>query len=202
MNKRVTDLNLVFSTPLWTSVISNYKEINKKMLNYINNLRMNNPKGTYKSNILGWHSENFNLNDDEPKFFINSLGSTINELFNDMGWDLIKNESKVTGMWSIINPTNASNARHIHANNFISAVYYINAPTKCGDILFYDPRSANVIRKPITSSLNNINAQVVNITPKEGLLALFPSYIHHSVEMNNSNEERIIISFNIDLIQK
>ena len=85
----------------------------------------------------------------------------------------------------------------------ISASYYIKVPNeKCGDILFYDPRSANVVRKPITNETNKLNIQVVNITPKNGLLVLFPSYIHHSVEMNNSNQERIIISFNIDLIQK
>ena len=118
MNKRITDLNLVFSTPLWTTVLSNHKEINEKMLSYIKSLRANDSEGVVKSNILGWHSQNFNLNDPEPKFFVNSIGSILNELFKDMGWDLKRNELKITGMWSIINPTNASNARHIHANNF------------------------------------------------------------------------------------
>ena len=124
----------------------------------------------------------------------------LNESITDMGWDLNKNELKITGMWSIINPINASNARHIHSNNFISAAYYVKAPERCGDIRFHDPRSAKTIRTPVTSSSNNLNIEVVNVTPKEGLLVLFPSYLHHSVEMNSSNEDRIVISFNIDLI--
>ena len=42
-----------------------------------------------------------------------------------------------------------------------------------------------------------LNAQVHGITPKEGGLILFPSYVDHSVNENLSNEERIVISFNI-----
>ena len=47
---------------------------------------------------------------------------------------------------------------------------------------------------------NKLNAEVVNISPQEGLLILFPSYLFHSVKENNSGEERIVISFNIDLL--
>ena len=117
-----------------------------------------------------------------------------------MGWDLKKNELKITGMWSIINPANASNSRHIHSNNFISAAYYIKAPDKCGDIVFHDPRSANVIRSPKISNINKMNSTTFSVKPQNGLLVLFPSYLHHSVNINESEEERIVLSFNINLI--
>ena len=52
----------------------------------------------------------------------------------------------------------------------------------------------------ITKLFNKLNIDVVNITPKEGLLVLFPSYLHHSVEINQSSDDRIVISFNIDLL--
>ena len=42
-----------------------------------------------------------------------------------------------------------------------------------------------------------LNAQVNGISPKEGALVLFPSYLDHSVNENQSNEERIVISLNI-----
>tara|TARA_Y100000590_G_scaffold459148_1_gene615515 strand:- start:11017 stop:11619 length:603 start_codon:yes stop_codon:yes gene_type:complete len=200
MNKRNSDLNLIFSTPLWTTVVPNYKEINTKFSNYIQNLQTNDPEGRKKSNLIGWHSKNFNLSDPVPQFFIKNISSILNESINDMGWDIEKNELKITGMWSIINPSNASNARHIHSNNYISAAYYVKAPKNCGDIKFHDPRSAKVIRTPITKKPNNLNLEVINITPQEGLLVLFPSYLHHSVDMNNSSDERVVISFNIDLI--
>ena len=150
--------------------------------------------------MIGWHSQNFNLQDPEPQFFINGISKILNESMNDMGWDLNKNKLKITGMWTIINPTNASNSRHIHSNNYISAAYYLKAPENCGDIMFYDPRSAKVIKTPILVNSNQLNMEVVNVTPKEGLLVLFPSYLHHSVGINKSNEDRIVISFNVDLI--
>ena len=37
------------------------------------------------------------------------------------------------------------------------------------------------------------------ISPTEGGLVIFPSYLDHSVNENLSNEERIVISFNIIL---
>ena len=200
MNKRLTDLNLIFPTPVWTAIIPNHKEMNEKMYDYIQTLQSNDPKGKIRSNLIGWHSQNFNLQDPEPQSFIHGISSILNESLTDMGWDLKKNELKITEMWSIINPTNASNARHIHSNNFISAAYYVKAPENCGDIIFHDPRSANVIRSPIINTVNKLNSTIFSVTPKEGLLVLFPSYLHHSVNNNKSDEERIVISFNINLI--
>ncbi len=199
MNNRATDLSLIFSTPLWTTIVPNNKSINEKMHIYIKTLHSKDSQGLIKSNLKGWHSPNFNLLDPEPQFFINGISSMLNQSITDMGWDLKKNELKITEMWSIINPTNSANSRHIHSNNFISAAYYIKAPPNSGDIVFYDPRSANVIRTPIIGSQNKLNSTTFSVSPKEGLLVLFPSFLHHSVNINQSKEERIVVSFNIDL---
>ena len=200
MNEKISELNLIFPTPVCASLVNNHHAINEKMFDYIKKLESIKPDGIKKSNILGWHSENFNLEDKEPKFFFDSIYNNLNKAINDMGWDNQKNKIKVTAMWSIINKENASNSRHIHSNNFLSGAYYVKAPKNCGDILFHDPRDAKVIRKPITSNANKLNAEVVNISPQEGLLILFPSYLFHSVKENVSGEERIVISFNIDLL--
>jgi ectoine hydroxylase-related dioxygenase (phytanoyl-CoA dioxygenase family) len=37
--------------------------------------------------------------------------------------------------------------------------------------------------------------------PEEGDLLIFPSYLHHSVEENLSEDERIVISFNIEILK-
>ena len=202
MINKTSDLNLVFPTPIWTKVIDNFSEINSKMNKYIQDLQLQNPKGKIKSNMLGWHSENFNLQDSEVKFFLESISININKAINDMGWDLEKNIINITSMWSIINKKDASNARHTHSNNYISAAYYVEAPENCGDIIFYDPRDERIVRKPVIKNLNDLNSEVINITPKNGMLVLFPSYLHHSVDFNKSDKNRIVISFNIDMIPK
>ncbi|SVD34746.1 uncharacterized protein METZ01_LOCUS387600 [marine metagenome] len=199
MTKKKSELNLAFSTPIWTSIIPNYRDVNDKMLKYIKSLQSKNPNGIAKSNLWGWHSPYFQLEDDEPKFFVNSIATNLNEVFRDMGWNIKDQETKITNMWSIVNKQNASNARHIHSNNYISAAYYVKAPRKSGNIVFYDPRSVTTFRYPKISKPNKLNTNIFSVQPKEGLLVLFPSYLYHSVDMSKTNEERIVISFNINL---
>ena len=199
MNDKILDLKLVFSTPIWASIVKDYTKLNVNMLEYITELQTNDPNGIKKSNVFGWHSKNFEMNDEKVINFFAYIKPNINKTLIDMGWDDSNNKINVTSAWSIINKKNASNARHIHSNSFISAVYYVSAPKNCGDIVFHDPREARVIRKPNGIKANNLNAEVINITPQSGLLVLFPSYLYHSVNENDSDEERIIISFNIDI---
>ena len=77
-----------------------------------------------------------------------------------MGWDIKNQEVKITSMWSIINKKNASNARHIHSNNYISAAYYVKTQENSGDIVFHDPRSVTTFRYPKISKRNKLNSNV------------------------------------------
>lgn len=199
MNEKLSELNLVFSTPIWASLIKDYENLNIELYNYIKNMQNDQPDGVKRSNIKGWHSPDFNLEDAQIKLFIESISPNIQKVINDMGWDPIRNNIKLTNIWSVVNKKDASNSRHTHSNSYISAAYYVKAPKRCGDIYFYDPRSANTIRAPIVKESTRLGMQQVNISPQEGLLIMFPSYLHHSVGENNSDEERIVISFNIDL---
>ncbi len=199
MKETVSDLNLIFATPVWTSIINNHSEINRKILQYIEKLQKEDPKGKQVSNINGWHSNDFKLEDEVIKFFISSISQNIKKAIDDMGWDADKSHTKITNMWTIVNTKGSSNARHIHNNCYLSSAYYVKAPENCGDILFYDPRSAKVIRKPRTVGPTKLNAEEVNITPQEGMLVLFPSYLHHAVAENISEKERVVVSFNVDL---
>ena len=45
MTKRKSELNLAFSTPIWTGLILNHQELNIKMFEYIKDLQIKNPKG-------------------------------------------------------------------------------------------------------------------------------------------------------------
>ena len=201
MNNRYTEIHLFFPTPVWTSIIENEINLNNKLYKYIQNLKNKNPEGLYKSNFKGWHSKYFNLEEKVPKLFLQKIYPSIKESLIDMDWNLEKQKIKITSMWSIINQREALNGRHIHGNNFISAAYYVKAPKNCGNIVFFDPRSAPTFNHPITKSPNKLNADSHNIKPMDGLLVLFPSYLHHAVEPNMSDEERIVISFNINLIK-
>ena len=202
MSDNKSSLTLSFPTPIWTSSIFDSKKLNALMLEYILDLEKQDPKGIKKSNTSGWHSKSFKLENKEPKNFTKNISPYINNALNDMGWNIHEQEIKITNMWSIINRAGGSNDRHIHSNNYLSAAYYVKAKKNCGNIIFYDPRSVATFRYPKISKPNKLNSNIISITPQEGLLVLFPSYLYHSVDINNSKQDRIVISFNIDLTLK
>ena len=194
--------NLLFPTPVWTLELENFKSVNEDMYNYIKNEQASDSNGINKSNIKGWHSKDFDLDHIEPKKFIKLISSSIEQVMTDMNWDKEKQVVKINNMWAIINTGGSSNAQHQHGNSNISGAYYVRAPKNSGDIVFYDPRPAPVYFHPNAKSPNLLNAQVNSVSPKEGVLVLFPSYLDHSVNKNLSNEERIVISFNIRINSK
>tara|TARA_B100000900_G_scaffold382208_1_gene369246 strand:- start:4870 stop:5472 length:603 start_codon:yes stop_codon:yes gene_type:complete len=194
--------NLFFPTPVWALQIENYKSVNEEMYAYIKNQQEKDQIGISKSNIKGWHSKDFNLNDKEPQNFASFVLSYVEQVMLDMNWDKLKQNVKINNMWAIVNTGGSANLRHQHGNSTISGAYYVRAPESCGDIIFYDPRPAPVYSHPNATSPNSLNAQVNGISPKEGALVLFPSYLDHSVNENLSSDERIVISFNIIIQMK
>ena len=53
MNDKILDLKLVFSTPIWASIVKDYTKLNVNMLEYITELQKNDPNGIKKSNVFG-----------------------------------------------------------------------------------------------------------------------------------------------------
>ena len=194
--------NLFFPTPVWTLQLDEYQSINEQMYKFIKITQSKDQQGISKSNIKGWHSKDFNMQENEPKNFIKFILPAIEQVITDMNWEKQKQSININSMWAIINTGGAANHRHQHSNCTISGAYYVRAPKNSGDIIFYDPRPAPVYTYPNAVNPNLLNAQVNGISPKEGALVLFPSYLDHSVNENLSNEERIVISFNITIQSK
>ena len=157
----MTNPNLFFSTPVWASKIDNYKETNEDIYGYIKMLQSADNSGIIKSNVKGWHSRDFDLKSESPKKFINLISSEINNVINDMNWDINNQTIKITNMWAIVNIGGASNSKHHHGNSALSAAYYVRAPKNSGDIVFYDPRPAPVFSHPKANKPNKLNAPCV-----------------------------------------
>ena len=98
-----------------------------------------------------------------------------------------------------INKKNNFNIEHTHPNSFLSAAYYVKAPENCGSFKASNPLQIARERIAISDKKTELNTNIVNIKPTEGDLLLFPAYLPHSVGMNLSDEDRIVISFNVDI---
>ncbi len=191
----------LFPVPIFQCKLKNYEETNQELLNYIYELQKKDKKGNNRSNIGGWHSPNFDLvNPGPPINFINSFKDFLKHIITDeFGWEYVPNKQRIVAMWAIINKKNSYNVRHNHQNCYLSSAYYIKKPENSGDITFYDPKESKTYRFPEVEKHTSYSAQSITIKPEEGDLLIFPSYLQHEVGINLSNEERVVVSFNIDI---
>ena len=191
--------NLLFPTPVWTSQIDDYKKLNETMYTYIKEAQTKDQKGINKSNIKGWHSKDFDLKDKEPKNFINCISPSIKKVMIDMNWENERQTIKISNMWAIINIGGSTNTRHQHGNSTISGAYYVKAPKNCGKFIVENPNIAKRHSFPPIAKRNELNLVLNGLEINEGDLLLFPGYLPHKVAKNEADEDRIVISFNVDL---
>jgi uncharacterized protein (TIGR02466 family) len=104
---------------------------------------------------------------------------------------------EITACWANIYTEGASHRVHCHPNNFLSGVYYVKTQSGADTINFHDPRNQTGIIRPAVTQLTAENTDQVVVSVQNGTLLLFPSYLQHSVDPNQSGTKRISISFNI-----
>ena len=199
MNQR--NVYELFPDPIFRYKLENYKQINKELLKYIFELQKKNKKGNIRSNRGGWHSPNFDLvNPGPPINFINNFKNFLKNIMEDeFGWEYVPNKQRIVAMWAIINKKNSYNVLHNHQNCYLSSAYYIKKPKNSGHITFFDPKEVKTYRFPEVEKHTPYSAESVTIEAEEGDLLIFPSYLYHDVGVNLSDEERIVVSFNIDI---
>jgi len=191
----------LFPVPIFHYKLENYKETNKELLNYILELQKNDKIGNTHSNRGGWHSQNFDIvNQGPPINFLNKIKDYLKHIIsNEFGWRYVPNKQRIVAMWAIINKKNSFNVTHNHQNCYFSAAYYVKKPKNSGDITFFDPKEAKTYRFPKIEKYTEYSTESVTIKPEEGDLLIFPSYLYHSVDENLSEDDRIVISFNVDV---
>lgn len=81
---------------------------------------------------------------------------------------------------------------HHHLSTDLSGAYYYKTSGDDGAIFFMNP--CPMFSTFLLEHLKN----TFTITPQVGKLLLFPSWLEHGVHINNTDHERISVSFNIN----
>ena len=195
------EVSLFFPEPIFKYKFENYEDFNKDLKAYIYELQKESSLGQIKSNRGGWHSKNFRLTDKNSiqfKFGI-ELQKYILRTFQTLGWKTENKNISINSMWAIINKKNDFNVIHTHPNSYLSAAYYVSAPKNCGKFQIENLNIAKRHSYPEILKNNELNAQVAGIEVAEGDLLIFPGYLPHKVAMNESDEDRIVVSFNVGI---
>ena len=103
---------------------------------------------------------------------------------------------EITALWANVAAPGGTVRMHNHPNNFLSGVYYVQVQEGADTINFHDPRPQTAVVRPPVSELTAYNTDQVVVRVEDGVLLLFPSWLVHSVDENQSNRVRISVSFN------
>jgi uncharacterized protein (TIGR02466 family) len=158
--------------------------------------KLTNSETRIVSNRGGWQSDYYtDLDWMEP--VTNTVHNAGNEIAKLYGLD---NKLKNIGYWINVNRNGNYNVSHNHPGCFLSAVWYVTAPKNCGSLIFESPdESATTWGKFIDLGMGvtDVNYNTWEEVPEVGKLIIFPAWMKHRVETNQSNEDRVSIAFNL-----
>jgi len=89
------------------------------------------------------------------------------------------------GFWFNETPPRHRTSLHSHEelDERLSAVYYLEAPGNCGDLVLHEDDAR------------------IHVTPRAGLLVMFPPDLPHEVEDNRSDRTRLSVAFNFGPVE-
>jgi len=129
-------------------------------------------------------SDDPNLTAHEDSLLVPAPGSEILKVLETIN-NLVASRNLIThAQWGIVSRPLESVNTHRHVESPLSWVYYVKIPKKSGDLVF-----------------SFFDRFICPIAPEEGVLLLFPGWMHHSVSKNKSNELRISMAGNCKFME-
>ena len=184
-------LEVSTTPPSFDDIISIiYKDI--KDLKYESNGR-----GTFERGIHGTTSYyDFNLFQEQRYFpLMKHIMGTIYKTYREM----IPNvEFNAVQAWWTVYEKGAFIPRHTHACSQISGAYYLRQPKGAGPITFFNPIGPLINHFFHEDLIFQVSTDM-DVQPETGTLLLFPGWLEHETKENESDDVKIIVSFNLTL---
>lgn len=200
-----------FSAASFTSIFPSYlfahdwpqsDDLNRSLRQAILAEEQCNP-GRAKSNVGGWHSAQSQLE------FCGEAGAILLRRMYQMGDEATQRVFRVNGqvfrpprwsldVWANVNREGDFNRTHTHPGSTWSGTYYVTTGDPAPDNAEGTPLH---LLDPCQGRANSFfPSQIATnmlITPRPGLMVLFPSYVPHTVFSHRGTGARISIAFNL-----
>lgn len=190
-------VRLLFATPVIVAEIEQAKEIGAALQSLILAKRREHP-GLALSNRGGWQSTH------DFAGWSGEHGRTIIERALELANAHTATASRAPPRWTVeawanVSESGAFNMPHVHGGTFWSAVYYVSVGKgEGGQLVLHDPRMPALrMHAPGVRFAGAGPELKAEISPKAGLMVLFPGWLSHSVEPWEGSAERISIAMNI-----
>ena len=187
-----------------TIMVDNLDIDNQNIKKFTYDLRSYQEESTSYSNYGGWHSK--------P---MTGYIPALNELFYHVSKKLDRLHShfnfrdnlklNIDNCWVNINGKGHFNHPHTHRGWTLSGIYYVSAHENCGDLVLVHPSQQfpyHYSEQPFKISSVEHSLEKVYYKPESGKLIIFPSWIQHYTLPNLTDDDRISIAFDLNLVSK
>jgi uncharacterized protein (TIGR02466 family) len=188
----------IFKTSIFQKKIDNniYK---KYFLNILQSLQSNKKNKRNISNVGGFQSISYDKIDNEEILY-NVFLNPAKEFAASLN-PIKEIKLGLSSFWINCNNNNDYNLLHNHHGTNISGVYYIKVPKFSGRLVFQNGDFSK-FNDDNLDYFNDPNFYCRYFCPvEEGDLYLFSSETFHYVEPNRSEQKRISVAFNINIIK-
>ena len=190
---------LLFPTVIHHLQVEDFASKKNKIIKFIYKEREKDPEGIIKSNKGGWQSKPSPYIKDD-NILLSTIRKTIESYFGN-GVMNLENAIRFQAMWININKKGDYNLTHNHPMCHMAAVWWIKAPKDCGNLEFQSPHSYDsgdeMWMYTEEFKRKNLVYPSYHYFPTEGNIVLFPAHLNHRVDPNESDEDRISVSFNL-----
>jgi uncharacterized protein (TIGR02466 family) len=179
-----------FPTVIW-SAMTHFVD-NKELKSWAY-LRKKDDAGRKISNYNGYQSSDLHAGDNQQ---IDNLITYLNKEMYACTKQVGLPELEIYNIWLNINPPGSYNELHNHQDSVLSGVYYVESNPQQGNIQFERSDNADYHLPANVEKDTYFTSTRATYAAKTGALYIFPSWLKHSVQGNNSNADRISVSFN------
>ena len=95
--------------------------------------------------------------------------------------------------WASVYKKGNHHGTHNHPNSLIAGTYYAQAGKDAAPILLESPWSTMVMHDTLPGEKSSFR-----VKPQSGDMLMWPSWVMHRVDVQTSDDERVVISFNFD----
>ena len=193
----------LFPTQVVSGTIEDFDSFKQDLIDWIYKYKENDPGISKISNKRGWQSVSKEVFTDEGfEPFKDKLIPCVTELTNEFH---VVRQMDLVQMWLNVNGSFSYNVSHRHPGCDLAGVLWIKQTPKSGRFVFDNMdtgyRDAMLLNATDRDYLEE-KKMPPEYVPKytDGTMIIFPANLTHRVEINETEEDRISLSFNIKII--
>jgi uncharacterized protein (TIGR02466 family) len=199
----------LFPTPVYVATLPGYEALNVELRRIILE-REQSSEGVERSNRGGWQSswDMYEWGGEPIRRVLDFARAIVDRATVDRAGQHHKIAWRIN-CWANVNRTGHSNQLHTHPGGLWSVSYYVDDGgvdadrTLGGEFEIADPRgAATVMYAPQLTFMGEDGpglGETQRLTPRDGAMIVFPSWLLHGVCPYRGNRERISIAINFSL---